>query len=222
MREVCDRFWVTAIMARSGVAVLAAVVLLSPSSVSATESGAEPAAKQSAEDDEFRVESRRLEDYYGTQEDVDFTITDDLAAKLRQFDEWTVDGEDQTAAEAAQQAAQAAQQAAAAAAASAAAGGPPGGGAAGSGMAAAGDPGAGAHRPGPNPFDPNANANPTGVPGAHSTRPGTAPPSPLNRPDRRAKEDDVARMIREAAEQETDPQRRRELMDQYEAYVDSL
>ena len=224
MREVCDRFLAAAVLGgtvtRKGLAVLAAAVLLFASSASAAEPGAEPAGEQSAEDDGFRVESRRVEDHYGTRQDVDTNITDDLAAKLRQFDEWTVDGEGQTAAEAAQQAALAAQQAAAAAAASGGASGAHGG--AGSGMAAAGDPGSGSHRPSAGPFDPNASGNPTGGLVTQSTGPGTPQQMPPARADRRAKEDDVARMIREAAEQETDPQRRRELMDQYDAYVDSL
>ena len=199
----------------AGLFVLAAAVAAFPAAAATGATEPEDTG-QSAEDDGFRVESRRPEDYYGTREDVESNVTDDLAAKLRQFDEWTLDGEDQTAADAAQQAA-----AAAATAAAAAAGGGAGVGGAGGGPAAAGNPNSGSPPAHAGPFDPNATATPTGAPGANA-RPGARQPSPPIRPDRRAKEDDVARMIREAAEQETDPARRRELLDQYEAYVDSL
>ena len=41
------------------------------------------------------------------------------------------------------------------------------------------------------------------------------------RADKPGREDDVARMIREAAEEETDPERRRALLEQYEEYMKS-
>ena len=204
----------------AGVLVLGAAVLSTTPAAAAEPATAAPAAAQSAEDDEFRVESRRIEDYQGTREDVQATITDDLATKLRQFDEWTVDGEDKTAAEAAQQAA--ARAAAEARAAAAAAGGGQGGAAGGAGSTAAANAGAGPSGPNALPFDPNAAQTPTGAQAANPTVRGGQGQSPPTRPDRRSKEDDVAQMIREAAEQETDPQRRQELMDQYEAYMDSL
>ena len=209
-------------------------------------SAAVPAASaESDEEDGFRVESRRLEDYRGTQVEVESNIIDDLATKLRQFDEWTVDGEAKTADAAAEQAAAdaaaeqaaadaaaqqaaadaAAEQAAADAAAAAASGALVGGGRAAGPPITATDPSsAGSQIPTVRPFDPNAATIPTGVRGGLTSRRGAQQQQipPLVRPDRRAKEDDVALMIREAAEQETDPGRRQELMDQYEAYVDSL
>ena len=186
------------------IGLLALAVVLSMAS-----GAAEPAATPSGDDDGFRVESRSLDDYRGTQDDVDSNITDDLATKLRQFDEWTLDGEDRAAEEAAQQAA-----------ALAAAGGPGGGGGGGS---APGNSGSATGEPNTGPFGRNATGDPTGATSGRSGQPGAPRQSvPPIRPDRLAKEDDVAKMIREAAEQETDPGRRRELTDQYEAYVDSL
>ena len=258
-----------------------AVLVLSLFSVPAAsaneeEASASSAAESTEEDDGFRIESRRIEDYRGTQQDVESNITDDLSAKLRQFDEWTMDSKERAAAETAKRAAEAkaaaeasaaaraaaaasAAAAANAAAAASAAAAQGGGGATGvpgavggaqGGGATAGASGAWPQRPagGRLPVDPNAPIIPQGVDptreptrggwpssqpmeggfgtyNPNSTRAGSQSsqrPQPRGRADRRAKEDDVAQMIREAAEQETDPERRQELMDQYEAYIDSL
>ena len=212
--------------------ILAVVLLWAFPVLAADPDATESDTARSAEGDGFRVQSRGTEDYRGTQEEVKFSITDDLATKLLQFDEWTVDGESQTAA---QQAASGEQGGAvrdgASSAANPSSGSHPaeGQGTAAVGQQAAGDsrtPGAGSdptaaelnsgsHPANTGPFDPNAVGT--------SARPGAQqqPTLPI-RPDRRAKEDDVAQMIREAAEQETDPARRQELIDQYKAYVDSL
>lgn len=250
---------------------LAVLVLSLSSALSASaneeEASASSAAESTEEDDGFRIESRRIEDYRGTQQDVESNITDDLSAKLRQFDEWTMDSKERAAAETAKRAAEAkaaaeasaaaraAAAASAAAAANAAAAAQGGGGATGvpgaaggvqGGGATAGASGAWPQRPagGRLPVDPNATIPPQGVDPTRGGRPSSQPmeggfgtynpnstragpqssqrPQPRVRADRRAKEDDVAQMIREAAEQETDPERRQELVEQYEAYIDSL
>ena len=68
-----------------GVATLLLVLVADASS-------AADAAKK--DDDGFRVDSSEPDDYRGTQKDVESNITDELAAKLRQFDEWTADSEE--------------------------------------------------------------------------------------------------------------------------------
>ena len=167
-------------------------------------------------DDGFRVESSEPDDYRGTRKDVESNITDELAVKLRQFDEWTVDSEEHQAAATTQ------------------------------GGAARGDDGAdasdrdgrqaGAEATGSDSDGdlPTAGDTHAALPGSEDTtvaaRPGDldstravgrSTPQPALRADRRAEEDDVARMIREAAEQETDPERRKALMEQYDAYLEN-
>lgn len=189
-----------------GVAVLLLVLV-------ADASGAADAAKNN--DDGFRVDSSEPDDYRGTQKDVESNITDELAVKLRQFDEWTADSEEQQAAATAQD------------------GSPPGGDGAdasdGGGPQAGAEAG-GSESDGDTPASGDTDAERRGseaatvaATAASDLDPNGAASRPAqpNRPDRRAEEDDVARMIREAAEQETDPERRKALMEQYDAYLEN-
>lgn len=192
---------------RSGVAILGLVLVADPSSA---------ADSTEKNDDGFRVESSEPDDYRGTRKDVESNITDELAVKLRQFDEWTVDSEEQQAATTAQGGAASGddgadasdgdgRQAGAEAARSDSDGDPP----------ASGD--TRAERRGSEDTTDATRANdldPTRAVGRSTRQPG-------RRADRRAEEDDVARMIREAAEQETDPERREALMEQYDAYLEN-
>lgn len=178
-------------------------------------SGAADAAKKN--DDGFRVDSSEPDDYRGTQKDVESNITDELAVKLRQFDEWTADSEEQQAAATAQGGSPPGGDGA-----DASDGGGPQAGAEAAGSESDGDtPTSGdtdADRPGSEDATvaamPTSDLDPTGATGRSTSQP--AP-----RADRRAEEDDVARMIREAAEQETDPERRKALMEQYDAYLEN-
>lgn len=157
----------------------------------------------SEEGTDFPVDSAEREDYRGTKEDVESNLTDKLAIKLRQFDEWTIKGEDQTAAQA----------------------GKRGGAARGAdGTTGSDSTGGSAANPQELPDSqtqlPQTPASPTGTPPARSSEElGASSPHPPAKADTSSKEDEVARMIREAAEQETDPDRRRELMEQYDAYM---
>ena len=166
-------------------------------------------------DDGFRVHSSEPDDYRGTRQDVESNITDELAVKLRQFDEWTVDSEAQQAAATApggslrgggtdtsdRGAAQAVAEAA--------------GSEGGNGTSASGDTDAERGRA-DSPVAPRAAGEPDSTEAV-----GRSTAHPAHRADRRADEDDVARMIREAAEQETDPERRKALMEHYDAYLEN-
>lgn len=188
---------------------------------------AETASKDKSE---FRVDSAEREDYLGTTEEVQSNVTDALAAKLRQFDEWTVDAEAASAARAAES------------------DGGPEGGAGTAGESPSGGSGsadstgqasrppssqaagaaAAAGSPEPSSLSPASNA-PAAVTPVSPTQSATSRPPPEDsasppqpaRADRPSREDDVARMIREAAEQETDPDRKRALMEQYDAYIEN-
>ena len=181
-----------------------------------------PLADEASGDDasgDFHVDSSRPDDYAGTRQDIESNLTDELAVKLRQFDEWAVERE---------------QDAAAAQAAGAQAGGSPGGdGGDANAHPNAGDAAAGgtamveadgradatsASRPARNVPVPTAATRPTT---ADRRFPATYPQQPA-KADRVRREDDVARMLREAAEQEDNPIRKQELMEQYEVYVRSL
>ncbi len=194
--------------------------------------------------DEFEVTSSKPEDRRGTPEEVESTLTDELAVKLRQFDEWTVESgldiaDGAPGADAFQ--------------------GGPGNGAGGSQSGGAAAPGAGSEQmklerafaadaeaagdigaTGDGAASEEgdgqgaAEADMTGRPGdsdgsAQGARQRSASPpggredgAPHeDRADRPGREDDVARMIREAAEEETDPERKRALLEQYEEYMKS-
>ncbi len=199
-----------------------------------------------AQEGDLKVRSSEPEDYVGTQDEVESNLTDELATKLRQFDVWTQEGERQTADAAAQRQAAAEQQAAADAAASqsqAAGNGQLGIGPQLAHDLSAGPPGTDASSPvGRSAADPGQAAAATAAtqaaraasqagsigqatPGAVGGRQSGAARgqrSPPARMDKAKVEDDVARMIREAAEQETDPERRKALMEQYDAYVRNI
>ena len=196
--------------AQAGLVALALLLASSPS-ISATAS----------EDSDFHVDSSQAEDYRGTIEEVESKITDELAIKLRQFDEWTVEGENQADAAGARN--------------------PPRG-------ASPGTEGTDAS-PGQRADSTTSDGTTNGERGdadeklaskSQSTRVGSEDattstttstastegdkpphdsPQPPATADKPSKEDDVARMIREAAEQETDPDRKRALMEQYDAYI---
>lgn len=185
-------------LARRSIRLMAALALMLAAGSGYAEDSAETGK------DALRVESSEPADYRGTRQDVESNITDELAVKLRQFDEWTAENEEQ--------------QAAAAESGSSAAGGSgasnPSGNASAQ-TAEGGDDGA-SPTASPTQAAENENTSLAAEEGQALPRSTAQPPA---RPDRRAKEDDVARMIREAAEQETDPERRKALMEQYDAYL---
>lgn len=166
-----------------------------------------PSADEPSAD--FHVDSSRPGDYEGTREDIESNLTDELAVKLRQFDEWAVEREQEAAAEARE-------------------GGPPGGDGGDANAAADGtamaetdgraDAASASLSTGNVPVRTRATRPTT----AERRFPATSPRRPPPRADKAPQEDDVARMLREAAEQEDNPIRKRELNQQYEAYVRSL
>ncbi len=183
----------------------------------------------SNESSEFRVDSAKHEDYRGTAEHVESNVTDALAVKLRQFDEWTVDTEAESSARAAKSgAAESGKGPSTGSGSGGAEGAAPSGQASESfGSQAADDPATGAspesESPSPTSSTPT-DSSPVAAQRAASRPPhedSSSPPQPLPRADRASEEDDVARMIREAAEQETDPERKRALMEQYDAYMEN-
>lgn len=177
---------------------------------------------------DLQVHGSEPEDYVGTQDEVESNLTDELAIKLRQFDEWTHERERQAAAEARQRQAAAEQAAADAAAghgaASANTGSPAGQAAADAGQAEGADTATHTNVQDAEATSQVGSIGQTGL-GAVSGSQSSPVGGPRSRPtkiDKAKVEDDVARMIREAAEQETDPARRKALMVQYDAYVRNL
>ena len=156
---------------------------------------------------DFHVDSSRPDDYAGTRQDIESNLTDELAVKLRQFDEWAVERE-QDAAVAAQD------------------GGPSGGDADGAAADSTAMAEADGHTEATSASLP-ARSVPVRTSATRPTTterrfPATYPQQPPPKADQARREDDVARMLREAAEQEDNPIRKKELVEQYEAYVRSL
>ena len=170
-----------------------------------------PSVAATSEDGDFEVDSSRPEDHIGTKEEVESNVTDNLATKLRQFDEWTIKTENQTAADA---------QSASGGANSSGQGGSGSQGASGTqGPLTATDGSRRVRHP-----SGDANARPAWE--SESTRIGDREnravlPTSSQRRNNPSEEDDVARILRRAAERETDPVRKRELMEQYDEYVRS-
>lgn len=195
--------------------------------------------------DEFEVTSSKPEDHLGTLEEVESTLTDELAVKLRQFDEWTVEsGLDEAGGARGADVSQGGP--------GNGAGGGQGGGAPAAGAGseqvaakgasaadadaqAAGDIGATGGRAASEEGDGQGAAeSDMAGPGDSNGSAGGARQRPVNPPgggregvphedgaDKPGREDDVARMLREAAEEETDPERRQALLEQYEEYMKS-
>ncbi len=164
--------------------------------------------------DGFRVNSADSADYQGTREDVESKLTDELAEKLRQFDEWADETEERNTTSDAQGSL------------SAGSSGGGGGGASATTLTATSSPAAnGQANAAPSrraQTTEDESANTVATTGEIGTEIPRSAPQPPPRADKKAQEDDVARMIREAAEQETDPARKKALMEQYDAYLENL
>ena len=196
-----------------------------------------------SDDSDFHVSSSEAEDYRGTEEEVESNLTDELAIKLRQFDQWTVEGEERSASRSGRNSnspdtagsggagasqgrvARGGDSASRGATSSETEGEASRGHQSGTSRSEIAATRSGVSGVGDEQTMPNAQSTPVGKgdPTAVAASPrqeqaAGSVPQPPPRGDQPSQEDDVARMIREAAEQETDPDRKKALMEQYEAY----